>query len=292
MISQVLVRLDRTGGTSRKCLHVLRKICGSRKVLPANYELSKELLPPNQLPNTFGGFCDAYEGTLSVKVCIKRLRVSDTCDLERIKEVSHSLNSLLGHHSLTNFEAILQRGPGVETPESPKHCAFQGSHVRSASAYLGVDAWWRVAGPCQEQPEHKPRYSCRSIFSKFCAMPHPFPQTLGIAQGLVYLHSSGVIHGDLKGVRVITDSGTPDLRRQPQSNILVDSSGNARITDFGLSTIARDPSSFVSTFENQSQTLRWTAPEILESDQAATKESDVFSFGMVMIEVCGDRSIA
>ena len=33
------------------------------------------------------------------------------------------------------------------------------------------------------------------------------------------------------------------------------------------------------------------APEILESGQVATKESDVFSFAMVMIEVCGDRPI-
>jgi len=35
-------------------------------------------------------------------------------------------------------------------------------------------------------------------------VPHPSPQLLGIAQGLAYLHASGVIHGDLKGVRVIT----------------------------------------------------------------------------------------
>ena len=45
----------------------------------------------------------------------------------------------------------------------------------------------------------------RSFFTNFNAAPHPSPQLLGIAQGLAYLHSSGVIHGDLKGVRVITD---------------------------------------------------------------------------------------
>ena len=71
---------------------------------------------------------------------------------------------------------------------------------------------------------------------------------------------------------------------------MVDSFGNARITDFGLATIVRDPSSFVSASENRDQTLRWTAPEIFESGRAATKESDVFSFGMVMIEVGGDRT--
>jgi serine/threonine protein kinase len=72
---------------------------------------------------------------------------------------------------------------------------------------------------------------------------------------------------------------------------MVDSSGNPRIMDFGLSTIIRDPNSYVSASENRDHTPRWTAPEILGSDQAATEESDVFSFGMVMIEVGGDRSI-
>jgi len=35
-------------------------------------------------------------------------------------------------------------------------------------------------------------------------MSHPSPQSLGVAEGLGYLHSCGVIHGDLKGVRVTT----------------------------------------------------------------------------------------
>ena len=93
LVSQALVRLDRIGGKSRKCLQVLRRICGSRKILPTNYELSKELAPPSQQPKSFGGFCDAYEGTLSVKVCIKRLKLSTTCDQGKIKEVFVHLTS-------------------------------------------------------------------------------------------------------------------------------------------------------------------------------------------------------
>ena len=65
---------------------------------------------------------------------------------------------------------------------------------------------------------------------------------------------------------------------------MVDESGNARITDFGLATIARDSNS-VSVSDDHGHTFRWTAPEVLGSGQAASKESDVFSFGMVMIEV-------
>ena len=29
-----------------------------------------------------------------------------------------------------------------------------------------------------------------------------FPQLAGVAQGLIYIHSKGMIHGDLKGVRL------------------------------------------------------------------------------------------
>ena len=93
LVSQVLVRLDRIGGKSRKCLQVLRRICGSRKILPTNYELSKELLLSSERPKSSGGFCDAYEGTLSVKVCIKRLTISVICDREKIREVSVHLTS-------------------------------------------------------------------------------------------------------------------------------------------------------------------------------------------------------
>ena len=35
----------------------------------------------------------------------------------------------------------------------------------------------------------------------------PSPQLLGVAEGLAYLHSCNVIHGDLKGVRVNTAYG-------------------------------------------------------------------------------------
>jgi len=77
-----------------------------------------------------------------------------------------------------------------------------------------------------------------------------------------------------------------------QANILVDAAGNARIADFGLATVARDSSSLMNTPDGHANTPRWTAPEILMGSGYHSKESDVFSFGMVVIEVRGDESTA
>ena len=66
-----------------------------------------------------------------------------------------------------------------------------------------------------------------------------------------------------------------------QPNILVDGTGNARITDFGLSFAARGPDTGWC-----SRSARWAAPEVL-MDAKYGKGSDVFSYGMVVIEVGG-----
>ena len=70
---------------------------------------------------------------------------------------------------------------------------------------------------------------------------------------------------------------------------MVDESGNARITDFGLATIARDSGSLTSTSNDQTQAYRWIAPEVLGAGGAVSKASDVFSLGMVVIEVRVNR---
>ena len=66
----------------------------------------------------------------------------------------------------------------------------------------------------------------------------------------------------------------------------MDGSGNAQIVDFGLASVVRDPSSVAST-SDVGHTPRWTAPEILRHGMPASKESDVFSFAMVIFEVRG-----
>ena len=65
----------------------------------------------------------------------------------------------------------------------------------------------------------------------------------------------------------------------------MDDEGHARITYFGLATVAQDFDSMRSAEEDHGHTARWTAPEILSEMGTYSKEADVFSFAMVMVEV-------
>jgi len=96
-----------------------------------------------------------------------------------------------------------------------------------------------------------------------------------ISEGLCYLHSKEVMHGQLNG-----------------SNVLMDMNGNAYLADFGLLSIVLEFRSvpYVSTAIGSS--VRWAAPELFEvpdKDDGTTLQlsmpSDIYSFGSVMLQV-------
>jgi serine/threonine protein kinase len=70
-----------------------------------------------------------------------------------------------------------------------------------------------------------------------------------------------------------------------QPNILVDERGCARITDFGFAAVTRKDNWIQTDLFDEGHVIRWTAPEILNGKGSYSKEADVFSFAMVMIEV-------
>ena len=110
-------------------------------------------------------------------------------------------------------------------------------------------------------------------------------QMSDVAEVLHFLHSRDIVHGSLMGVRRFPKSCCTTGLTPEQLNILVDDAGRARITDFSLATVGKNSDSMPIVLDDQSHTARWTAPEILTEQGAYSKESDVFSFAMVMIEV-------
>ena len=87
---------------------------------------------------------------------------------------------------------------------------------------------------------------------------------------------------------IILDRFATGVLTPNQPNILVDTTDRARITDCGLAMATQDLDSIRSAPDEHGHGTRWIAPEILDSRGTYSKEADVFSFAMVMIEVrCG-----
>ena len=107
-------------------------------------------------------------------------------------------------------------------------------------------------------------------------------QLSDVAGGLYYLHFCSMIHGDLNGVCDCSIPRSTSVLISGQSNILVDATGHARITDFGLAAVNSTGTGSVK-HDNR---IRWIAPEIIDGREAHSKEADIFSFAGVAIEVC------
>ncbi|CAI0406645.1 unnamed protein product [Linum tenue] len=89
----------------------------------------------------------------------------------------------------------------------------------------------------------------------------------GVARALEYLHTGcekRVLHRDIKA-----------------SNIMLDSEFNAKLGDFGLARTIKQA-------DNLAGTLGYMAPEIFLTGRA-TLESDVYAFGILVLEVCCGR---
>ena len=65
----------------------------------------------------------------------------------------------------------------------------------------------------------------------------------------------------------------------------MDSSGRARLADFGLAMVTKNLDSQPNGTQHHGHTVGWAAPEVMEKG-IYSREADMFSFAMVMIEVC------
>ncbi|CUA66979.1 hypothetical protein RSOLAG22IIIB_02890 [Rhizoctonia solani] len=93
---------------------------------------------------------------------------------------------------------------------------------------------------------------------------------IDLANAVEYLHSKGIVHGDIKG-----------------ENIILSGNGDIQLADFGSATlISYITLGFTRTSSQLPFTFRFAAPEILlETSEAHTIKSDVYSLGMTLLQI-------
>ncbi|KAI8539518.1 hypothetical protein RHMOL_Rhmol09G0189200 [Rhododendron molle] len=115
----------------------------------------------------------------------------------------------------------------------------------------------------------------QALFGKtslFLNWPIRFDICLGVARGLAYLHVESrlrIVHRDVKA-----------------SNILLDSDLNPKVSDFGLAKLFDDKKTHIGT--RVAGTFGYLAPEYAMLGQL-TEKADVFSFGVVALEIVSGR---
>ncbi|KAJ7273254.1 kinase-like domain-containing protein [Mycena rebaudengoi] len=92
-----------------------------------------------------------------------------------------------------------------------------------------------------------------------------------VAQGLEYLHSRNIVHGDLRG-----------------ANILITQDWSACLADFGLTSFT--DTTRATTTSHRAGAIRWMAPELIDPDRFGlqflrTTATDVYAFACVCLEV-------
>jgi serine/threonine protein kinase len=72
-----------------------------------------------------------------------------------------------------------------------------------------------------------------------------------------------------------------------QSNILIDNDGSSRLTDFGLISVSETENFITTTVQGGRGSTRWMAPELFQTGIKKSRASDIYAFGMTIIEVIG-----
>ncbi|KAL2503496.1 G-type lectin S-receptor-like serine/threonine-protein kinase [Abeliophyllum distichum] len=113
---------------------------------------------------------------------------------------------------------------------------------------------------------------------KFLSWEYRYSIALGTAKGITYLHEECrdcIVHCDIK-----------------PENILLDENYNAKVSDFGLAKLVNPKDHRYRTLKSVRGTRGYLAPEWL-ANLPITSKSDVYSYGMVLLEiVSGKRNFA
>ncbi|KAJ7145877.1 kinase-like domain-containing protein, partial [Mycena epipterygia] len=221
----------------RKARRIIRKLSESCDKLPSALFITG-VSEREEYPTFGGGYGDIYRASHNNKpVALKHLR--------------HFLRGTESHRIRLNLfrEALVWRE----------------LHHPNILPFIGIDRESFPSSLCMVSPwmEH-------GTILKYLEV-HGHANVFEIAQGLQYLHSRNIVHGDLRG-----------------ANILINEDWSACLADFELSVFSDALSMHTST---RAGSLYWMAPELIVPDRSGcrftrTLASDVYAFGCTCIELC------
>lgn len=232
--------LGSEAGFRARIFHILRKLCGRTGRLPTSCYISRSKIEETDgKPKGRGAYGIVFQGSYDGKVVAMKLLMK--CDIVNHMWFKEAVVwRFIKHTNIVPFLGVEEDGDS-----------------------LSLISEWMPGEDTRKYIKTHPDSNRLSLI-------------MDAAQGLLYLHETGIVHGDLKS-----------------TNILVDIDGRARLADFGLARVVYNNESFnhESNAIPKQGALVWSAPELLApgrfglEDQDPSQESDVYAFAMVIWEI-------
>ncbi|KAL5703726.1 non-specific serine/threonine protein kinase [Ranunculus cassubicifolius] len=229
------------------------------KISPTRYSYSQIRKFTNNFSSKLGegGFGSVYKGTIrkdgaEVAVAVKVIKRTRQIEEQFMNEVA--LIGTVHHHNLVSILGF---------------CVDRGTHalVYEFMQNGSLDHCIYTSKKQNENTSDNKRLSTSQVFSI----------ALETGRGILYLHQGcrvKILHCDIK-----------------PSNVLLDSNFSAKVADFGLARMMDKDCSHISLTGAQG-TPGYAAPEMwLKNFGPVTEKSDVYSYGMLLLEIVGRRKI-
>jgi len=223
---------------------LLKDLCAAAKAFPPALFLELDSVDTNRQIGR-GGFADIFLGRYKERdIALKRLQVYRPEPNEMLKFSKSLLQEVLTWVHLKHLYVL----------------PFFGLDEQSFEGYP----------PCIVTPYMRNGTMMDFVKTRNGILPDRRVDQLlfETAQGLAYLHSQNIVHGDLRG-----------------GNVLIDDREHAQLADFGLAIVT--DATLGATSTTQRGSLRWMAPELLDYqlEFKRTKASDVYAFACLCIEI-------
>ncbi|KAJ3528163.1 hypothetical protein NMY22_g9523 [Coprinellus aureogranulatus] len=233
---------------------------------------------PRPVPKSFaaGGYADIYTATMTMddgtekSVAVKVFRGAHV----RSDKVSPEVHKNVGAPSLMRSTI----NPSLKRLRR-EYSIWQRLHHPNVQALRGLFVSDALPSPGLVS-DYKPLGDLRD----FCKRKIPFDRLAmaqGIANGLQYLHSKKVVHGELKPADILVDQSEDGKTYIP----LITDFGKARIDGHDGYTADLN---FCFVAERPPELLGHKYPELATNEEVLSFASDVYSFSMVLLWLLTD----